>query len=124
MELALFLSLNISENYVALDYSVIQFDDPPKFLPYSFEVIDFVKWGHFMDSYWQLCIYVGLVYLVTIFGLKAYMADRKPFDLRRELFLWNLSLGLFSMIGLSRTIPGFLSILTAEDGFYKSICVP
>ncbi len=120
---SLSLSLNISDNYVALDYSVINFDDPPKFVPYRFEIIDWVSWGHFMDAYWQLSLIAGALYLATIFWLKAYMEDKKPFGLKKELFCWNLGLGLFSMIGLSRTLPGLVAVLSENDGFYKSVCV-
>lgn len=51
------------------------------------------------------------------------MRDRKPFDLKGPLALWNLGLAVFSFMGAMRTVPQLLNNLYQND-FYYSICEP
>ena len=52
---------------------------------------------------WHLSIYAATLYVTIIFGLQWLMTDRKPYDLRRWLFGWSLSLALFSLMGFYHT---------------------
>ena len=49
-----------------------------------------------------------LAYAVLIFGGQYAMKDRKPWNLRGLMALWNLSLSVFSWIGMFRTLPQLL----------------
>jgi elongation of very long chain fatty acids protein 6 len=52
--------------------------------------------------------YIGLM----IVGQRYYFANRKPWDWRQTMALWNLSLSTFSAIGFLRTAPQLLHNLT------------
>ncbi|ODM97555.1 putative fatty acid elongation protein 3 [Orchesella cincta] len=99
------------------------FTDPPVFLPFDFEKVDPFYWVSLMETNWKVAFYAAAVYIFVIFGLQNYMKSRPPFELRKLLFIWNLSLGIFSVIGFVRYVPGFLFVLNQPNGFYKSICV-
>ncbi|GMR45557.1 hypothetical protein PMAYCL1PPCAC_15752, partial [Pristionchus mayeri] len=49
------------------------------------------------------------------------MRDRPPFDLRAPLFLWNLSLALFSVLGFVRFGEDFFESLLYR-GVYTTLC--
>ncbi|KAG6804621.1 elongation of very long chain fatty acids protein 6-like [Apis mellifera caucasica] len=51
------------------------------------------------------------------------MAKRPRFNLRGPLILWSSLLSLFSIIGVFRTLPEMIHILT-HHGFYHSVCIP
>jgi len=53
---------------------------------------------------------IGLVfgYMMFCFYGRRYMATREPYDLRMPLAYWNLSLSIFSFIGMLRTVPHLL----------------
>ncbi|OXA61886.1 elongation of very long chain fatty acids protein 6 [Folsomia candida] len=115
--------LNVSgDSSTYFDYSSVELEDPPRFLPYDFEVYDWKEWCRYMSVKWHFCLIAGVIYIITIFGLKAFMSTRKALDLKRELFLWNLTLGIFSIVGFIRTAPEFFFVLSSENGFYKTIC--
>lgn len=61
------------------------------------------------------------LYLVGIFGGKAIMANRQPFDLKWPLAYWNLFLSTFSFIGMARTVPHLLHMLTTMQ-FKDTVC--
>lgn len=46
-----------------------------------------------------------VVYVVLIFGGQYAMRNKEPWNLRGLMALWNLSLSVFSWIGMSRTLP-------------------
>jgi len=60
-------------------------------------------------------------YLVVCFGGRWIMRDRKPFDLRTPLALWNLFLATFSFMGSVRTVPFLLNTIYRR-GVYNSVC--
>mmetsp|Transcript_20918 Transcript_20918/g.30304 ORF Transcript_20918/g.30304 Transcript_20918/m.30304 type:complete len:309 (-) Transcript_20918:299-1225(-) len=66
-------------------------------------------------------VYCSVLYLVLIFGGMRLMRDRKPFDLRWALALWNLMLSLFSFIGASRVVP-HLFLMLKEHGIQAMLC--
>ena len=55
-------------------------------------------------------------YCVLIFGGQYLMRDRQAWNWRRTMALWNLSLSLFSWIGMFRTLPQLLHNL-----YYMSV---
>jgi len=66
--------------------------------------------------------YIG-IYMILIFGGQLLMQNRKRFELRRVLVIWNTLLAAFSIIGACRTLPEFIHIIR-NHGLYHSVCVP
>lgn len=62
------------------------------------------KYIQFAGDNWPLCFALVIGYLVVVFGGKAIMENRKPFDLKGPLALWNAALSIFSFIGMCRTV--------------------
>lgn len=74
-------------------------------------------------KYWKVVFLIlGLYFFAIHYGVKL-MNKRERFTLRRELFCWNLSLAIFSIIGAVRTVPELLSTLQ-NHGVHYTICVP
>ena len=71
-------------------------------------------WGH---VFWM----VGL-YMVVIFGIQAWMETRPRFDLRYQLFVWNVCLAIFSLWGAVRSIEELYYVLK-YFGLYPSYCL-
>ena len=65
-------------------------------------------------KYWHYSFYISAIYLAVIFGLRRVMRDRKPFDLRGLLIAWNAILAVFSILGVYRCVPEFISIIYHE----------
>jgi elongation of very long chain fatty acids protein 6 len=76
------------------------------------------KW---MSEWWTLSLWLAGVYAVLVHWGKSIMKDRTKFVLRRELFLWNLTLAAFSIIGLCRIGGRFVEELW-RDGWYETAC--
>ena len=53
----------------------------------------------FLNKNWPHTIPLSVAYLTLVYVLRAFMAARKPFDLRTPLFAWNLLLAAFSILG-------------------------
>uniref|UniRef100_A0A915E7T1 Elongation of very long chain fatty acids protein n=1 Tax=Ditylenchus dipsaci TaxID=166011 RepID=A0A915E7T1_9BILA len=70
-------------------------------LPFE-SVGDKVWWTLLFQNYWQHSITISIVYYILIRVLQWFHADRKPFDLRQPLFLWNGALAVFSILGFFR----------------------
>jgi hypothetical protein len=66
-------------------------------------------------------IYASAIYVLTIFGGKMIMTDKKRYELRRPLVLWNLMLAVFSIAGASRMLPLLLQQIT-NYGFTHTVC--
>ena len=45
------------------------------------------------------------LYLPAVFGLKQYMENREPFQLKGPLVCWNILLAVFSLYGAIVTLP-------------------
>jgi len=79
--------------------------------------------SNFVKSMPYLPLYFIVVYLIGIFGGQYLMKDKKPFDLRTTLAYWNLSLAIFSFIGVCRTVPTLLYFMANMT--YKEVnCTP
>jgi hypothetical protein len=108
-----------------LPFEVIRFSDPKLRVlePFEFEKIQPLPTQLWTYRHQSTVLWLALVYLGFVFLGPKVMKDRKPFDLRGPLVLWNWTLALFSLMGFSRMAPTLLAlVLTQEDGFYKSIC--
>lgn len=100
------------------------FDSPPKYPALWFENIKEDYWTDFFERYWLLPFITGGIYLITIFSLQSFMRNRKPFQLKPALLVWNACIGIFSILGFIRTFPELYGIVTSgPDGFFRSICV-
>ncbi|CAI5449465.1 unnamed protein product [Caenorhabditis angaria] len=55
-----------------------------------------------------VAFWISMAYVVVIFSTKAFMANRKPFDLTGPLNLWNAWLAIFSTLGSIATSIGLL----------------
>lgn len=98
------------------------YTDPSIVHNFEFEEVDLFFWHDFVQSNWKLALYAAALYIVTIFGLERLMRRRPAFNLKMPLFWWNLGLGVFSIIGFARTLPGLIYVLGQSDGFFTSIC--
>ncbi|KAI6189763.1 Elongation of very long chain fatty acids protein [Aphelenchoides bicaudatus] len=74
-------------------------------------------------KYWPHTVTVSAVYLALVYSIQWAMSDPKtpPYDLKRQLFLWNGALALFSIFGFLRTSEEFFHTVY-NHGYYKSIC--
>jgi len=75
----------------------------------------------FMQTIWHHSITISALYVLVIFFGKKIMEKRQAFDLETPLFLWNLALGIFSILGAIRMSPEFFHVLFTH-GFKYSIC--
>ncbi|GMR49336.1 hypothetical protein PMAYCL1PPCAC_19531, partial [Pristionchus mayeri] len=91
-------------------------------LTLPFERFDGVQWWTwFLQNYWQHTITVSVAYFLLIKCIQWAMSDRPPFDLRRPLVIWNLSLALFSIVGFARFGEDFFESLF-NRGVYTTLC--
>ncbi|GFR21493.1 putative fatty acid elongation protein 3 [Trichonephila clavata] len=90
------------------------------YLPFekNFDVEPPRQW---MAAHWHRALYVIAFYLVTIFGIRAYMQSRAPFNLRKPLIVWNVLLAVFSIMGTCRMLPELIHVLK-KFGFTYSVC--
>uniref|UniRef100_A0A914Y1A1 Elongation of very long chain fatty acids protein n=1 Tax=Panagrolaimus superbus TaxID=310955 RepID=A0A914Y1A1_9BILA len=54
-------------------------------------------------------------YLVSIFGIKYFMKDRKPFGLEQPLIIWNVILSTFSLLGFLFITPTLFNVIRKND---------
>lgn len=84
----------------------------------EFDYGDKRRW---LRSHWQWTLVVAVGYLAAVFYGQKLMRDRKPFNLKRPLFIWNFVLAIFSTLGTIRTVPELLTVLR-EGGLHGAIC--
>lgn len=75
----------------------------------------------YMRERWHHSVLYCAIYLVLVFQGKKWMSTRKPFNLRRSLFLWNVALATFSIIGCLSVVPNLLDRLLTR-GLLNSCC--
>ena len=93
-----------------------------RFVTYFEQDFQFQRWHEFVRHHFHSYIYLALIgYLLVIFSIKKYMDDRKPFELRTPLILWNFSLAAFSTLGAVRTVPELFAVYQNE-GFVGTLC--
>ena len=97
---------------------------PPEFqravFPFenNFNHKPWIAW--FADN-WTISLWASALYVVVIFGLQRYMKDRPKYDLRTALFLWSLSLAIFSVVCMVRLWQEFL-LYFRVFGFTGTMC--
>ncbi|KAI1721121.1 GNS1/SUR4 family domain-containing protein [Ditylenchus destructor] len=89
-------------------------------LPFE-RVHDKVGWTLLFQRYWHHSLTISVIYYALVRLIQWFMEDRKPFDLRRPLFLWNGALAVFSILGFVRFSEDFLYNL-ASHGLAYSLC--
>lgn len=89
---------------------------------YSFESKAYVdSWARWLQIYWTSSVAISILYILLVFGGKAFMQNRPKCDLRLPLILWNLSLAVFSIAGTIRMWPDFIYSLKSH-GFVYTVC--
>lgn len=84
----------------------------------SFNSVRSTEW---MQHNWQHAISSSVFYVVAIYGGQKLMQSRKAWTLDTPLFLWNLGLALFSIVGVLRMTPEmWWSVMS--NSFEYSIC--
>ncbi|CAP37099.1 Protein CBR-ELO-6 [Caenorhabditis briggsae] len=73
---------------------------------------------HIAQTQWP-AFWISMAYVVVIFGIKAAMVNRKPFDLTGPLNYWNAALAIFSTAGSVFTSFGLLHEFVTR-GFFES----
>ena len=77
-----------------------------------------LKW---FESHWFYSFHLSIVYIICVyFGLKL-MENRKAFELRKPLAVWNGFLAIFSILGTFQCFPEFIEILSSK-GLIESFC--
>ncbi|KAI1280448.1 Elongation of long chain fatty acids protein 6 [Halotydeus destructor] len=85
---------------------------------------DTCYWVDYMSKFYDdWCLFVLTTYVITVFGIKTLMANRKPFALQGPLVIWNAALAVFSMMGAVGTGAELFSVLR-NGGIDDSVCNP
>ena len=74
-----------------------------------------------MRDNWHISIYICIIYMMSIYFCTKYMADKRSYDLRKALFLWSLSLCLFSFIACLR-ISDYILEQPIKAGWTAALC--
>lgn len=82
----------------------------------NFDGIWLIKWT---ASHAELPILSVALYLLFIFTVPELL--KTPFNLKTSFAMWNFTLSVFSIIGVSRTVPHLLGALK-EHGFRYTVC--
>jgi len=78
--------------------------------------------GYYMrDEGWWIPLLACALYAIMIIGGRAYFKDRKAWNLRYALMLWNLSLSIFSLVGFSKLFPVVAHLLT-NFSWVENLC--
>ena len=79
------------------------------------------KGVEFLEQYWYLSFVVSGIYLLLILLGTKWMNGKKRYDLRGALFVWNVGLASFSIIGTIALLPNLIHALVAR-GLWHSVC--
>lgn len=75
----------------------------------------------FLLNYGHYSVHIAVAYVVIIFSIQRWMRDREKYNLRTPLFLWSLTLALFSMATTVMFNPKLLQY-TYNHGFERITC--
>ena len=87
------------------------FVSPFQYLPFlgtlqsKFNCNRAIKW---LTDSWHIPVAAIWIYLVFIYVGRKWMANREPYNLKRPLFLWNVFLAVFSILGTITTVPSLV----------------
>lgn len=76
-----------------------------------------------MTKNWKSSFYYIAAYMIIIYCGRLYMKERRRFEIRKPLIIWNTALAIFSLCGMLRTIPELLYTIRTF-GFHHSSCIP
>jgi elongation of very long chain fatty acids protein 6 len=99
------------------------YQKPPKHIPFFFETADLVWWQNVMIDHWGFPFYVCAIYLSVVFGIREFMKNREPFQLRGFLLYWNLTMAALNLFGFVRQLQELVPIIGKADGFHRSLCL-
>jgi elongation of very long chain fatty acids protein 6 len=91
------------------------------FYIYLYETSINIPSNDWFQKYWQISFLISIIYLLTIFMGQTIMRNNSPFDLRITLFIWNLSLALFSICGTIKITNEMIQLIN-EKGIYYTYC--
>jgi len=87
------------------------------YVPYKYETMlplerdfDADFWLQWFRNYWWSSLAIAVVYIAVVLGGQRIMANRKAFDLRYVLFLWNVGLSAYSLFAWFRILPEFMHV--------------
>lgn len=75
----------------------------------------------FCRRWWWVSYAASSLYLIGLWMGTSHMQDKKPYNLKTTLALWNLFLAVFSFIGMMRTGPHLVMMLHTY-GFEYTVC--
>ena len=100
--------------------------EPPKLraVLHDVEGFDGFAWAEWTSHHWEIPIVACVVYLLGIYVLKAFMAERKPIRLQWVVLSWNFGLSAFSFAGMIYCVPHLLlgEFGVAKRGFTAAVC--
>ena len=77
-----------------------------------------IKW---INDSWHIPVAAICIYLVFIYVGQKWMANREPYNLKRPLFLWNVFLAVFSILGTINGLPSLVKTLF-KNGIPYTAC--
>jgi elongation of very long chain fatty acids protein 6 len=90
---------------------------------YDFEIFNIPNACESLIRNRSLMLTIVAAYLLSVFLSQKLMKNTKPLELRSSLFIWNILLAVFSVVGFLRTYPEPIHLLLNEpSGIYKTIC--
>jgi len=97
-------------------------DKLPTFQFEYWSAYDFFDLANWMGANMWLPISLAIVYLLSIFGIQAYLKERKTiFKLKNSMAAWNLLLAIFSFVGSVRCVPMLFRVLN-KVGVHGLMC--
>lgn len=89
---------------------------------FPFEKIgDPIRHTQTLQKYWHHSITVATLYFVMVKTIQWYMKDRKAFDLRWPLIIWDIFISIISNVTLIRFTEDFVQSML-HNGLYMSVC--
>jgi len=85
----------------------------------NFKAADYIYYARNTWPWMPLAFITAYILMITV--VPRIMKDRKPYQLKTALALWNLSLSLFSFCGMARTVPHLLHTIATKP-FRDTIC--
>ena len=82
------------------------------------EKANLAKW---QADYWWLSVVSAAIYLVILYAGMKFMKNRDPYVLKKPLFMWNVGLAVFSVLGTLSCTPNLLHLFYRK-GFLVSSC--
>jgi len=85
------------------------------------QLIDFKDEKEWLINHWDVSFIISLVYILFVLTAQQWMRNKPKMDLTLALFIWNLTLATFSIIGAVRGVPNAIRGIK-HFGFKYSVC--